>query len=37
MPPEAEGRAKDAEVWNLIHYIRTMARQESAAPSAATN
>jgi mono/diheme cytochrome c family protein len=37
MPPEAEGRAKDAEVWNLIHYIRTMAKQESAAPSAATN
>jgi hypothetical protein len=31
MPPEAEGRAKDDEVWNLILYIRSMARQQPAA------
>jgi len=31
MPPEAEGRAKDDEVWNLIFYIRSMARQQPAA------
>jgi mono/diheme cytochrome c family protein len=24
MPPEAEGRAKDDEVWNLIIYIRNL-------------
>ncbi|MGA3160466.1 MAG: cytochrome c [Terracidiphilus sp.] len=24
MPPEAEGRAKDEEVWNLIIYIRNL-------------
>jgi len=37
MPPEVEGRAKDAEVRSLIHYIRAMAKQGSAAPPAATN
>jgi mono/diheme cytochrome c family protein len=31
MPPEAEGRAKDDEVWNLILYIRSMARHQPAA------
>jgi mono/diheme cytochrome c family protein len=31
MPPEAEGRAKDDEVWNLILYIRSRARQRPAA------
>jgi mono/diheme cytochrome c family protein len=35
MPPEGEGRAKDDEVWNLIHYIRGMSKgQPAAAPSA---
>jgi mono/diheme cytochrome c family protein len=37
MPSEIEGRAKDTEVWNLILYIRAMAKQEPAAPPAATN
>jgi mono/diheme cytochrome c family protein len=27
MPPEASGRASDAVVWNLIHYIRNMSKQ----------
>jgi mono/diheme cytochrome c family protein len=36
MPPEAEGRARDDEVWNLILYIRSMARQQpEAAPTPA--
>jgi mono/diheme cytochrome c family protein len=35
MPAEAEGRAKDAEVWNLILYIRGMAKQPAAPPAAA--
>ena len=26
MPPEAEGRAKDDDVWNLIVYIRKMSQ-----------
>ena len=33
MPPEAEGRAKDYEVWSLLHYIRSMA--SNAEPAAA--
>jgi mono/diheme cytochrome c family protein len=33
MPPEASGRAKDDEVWNLIIYIRAMAKGQPAAPS----
>jgi hypothetical protein len=37
MPSEVEGRAKDTEVWNLILYIRGMAKQQPAAPPAATN
>jgi mono/diheme cytochrome c family protein len=35
MPAEAEGRAKDHELWNLVHYIRGLARQQPAtAPPA---
>jgi mono/diheme cytochrome c family protein len=37
MPPEAVGRAKDDEVWSLIHYIRSMARQQPAAAPAPSN
>jgi mono/diheme cytochrome c family protein len=33
MPPEAAGRANDVEVWNLIHYIRLMAKAQPAAPA----
>lgn len=35
MPPEAEGRATDEDVKNLILYIRSMAKQQPAAPAAA--
>jgi mono/diheme cytochrome c family protein len=36
MPSEASGRAKDEEVWHLILYIRSMAKQQPAAtPEAA--
>jgi mono/diheme cytochrome c family protein len=31
MPAEPEGRAKDHEVWNLILYIRGMAKAQPAA------
>jgi mono/diheme cytochrome c family protein len=31
MPPEAEGRASDTMVWNLIVYIRKMAGSTAAA------
>jgi mono/diheme cytochrome c family protein len=34
MPPEAEGRAKDDEVWNLIIYIRNL-HKLSPAPAPA--
>ncbi len=33
MPPEAEGRAKNDDVWNLIHYIRSMAKEPAASPA----
>ena len=34
MPAEASGRAKDEEVWSLIHYIRGMGKdQPTAAPA----
>jgi mono/diheme cytochrome c family protein len=33
MPAEVQGRAKDYEVWSLLHYIRSMA--SNAAPEAA--
>jgi mono/diheme cytochrome c family protein len=36
MPPEASGRAKDEEVWNLIIYIRGLSKgQPAAAPAPA--
>jgi mono/diheme cytochrome c family protein len=34
MPPEAEGRAKDDDVWNMIIYIRNMSKEQPAAPVA---
>ena len=30
MPPEAAGRAKDDDVWNLIHYIRSFSKEHAA-------
>lgn len=34
MPPEASGRAKDDEVWNLVIYIRGLSKgQPGSAPS----
>jgi len=35
MPPEDAGRAKDADVWNLIIYIRKFASNQPAAAPAA--
>jgi len=32
MPSEAEGRANDTEVWNLIHYIHGMSKGHTATP-----
>jgi mono/diheme cytochrome c family protein len=37
MPPEAEGRAKDDVVWNLIIYIRNFSKGQAAAPAAANS
>jgi mono/diheme cytochrome c family protein len=34
MPPEDAGRAKDAEVWGLVTYIRTLTKDNAAAPAA---
>ena len=34
MPPEDATRAKDDEVWNLIVYLRGMAKAQPAAPPA---
>jgi mono/diheme cytochrome c family protein len=36
MPPEDAGRAKDDDIWNLIHYIRAMSKNQPApaAPAA---
>ena len=36
MPPEGEGRAKDAEVWNLVIYIRSFSKPQPLAPAPAT-
>jgi len=33
MPPEASGRANDALLWNLIHYIRNMSKSQPSAPA----
>lgn len=35
MPAEDAGRAKDDEVWNLIVYIRNLAKAQPAAPAEA--
>jgi len=32
MPSEAEGRAKDEDVWNIIIYIRKMSQPPTAEP-----
>jgi mono/diheme cytochrome c family protein len=37
MPPEAEGRAKNDEVWNLILYIRGLAKQQPVAAAPVSN
>jgi mono/diheme cytochrome c family protein len=37
MPSEAEGRASDIEVWNLIHYIRGLSKGQAAAPASPDN
>jgi mono/diheme cytochrome c family protein len=37
MPPEAEGRAKDDEVWNLIIYIRTLHKLSPASAPPPSN
>jgi len=34
MPPEDAGRAKDDDVWNLIHYIRGLSKGQPSAPAA---
>jgi mono/diheme cytochrome c family protein len=34
MPAEDSGRAKDAEVWGLVTYIRDLAKNAPAAPAA---
>jgi cytochrome c5 len=35
MPPEDAGRAKDDDVWNLIHYLRGLSKGQHAAPAPA--
>ena len=35
MPPEDASRAKDAEVWGLITYIRALSKNQPAAPAPA--
>ena len=34
MPAEAEGRANNDDVWNIIVYIRSMSKNQPAAPAA---
>jgi mono/diheme cytochrome c family protein len=34
MPAEAEGRAKDDEIWNLVIYIRSLSKNQPAAEAA---
>jgi mono/diheme cytochrome c family protein len=33
MPAEGVGRAKDAEVWNLVIYIRSLSTPQPLAPA----
>jgi mono/diheme cytochrome c family protein len=35
MPPEDASRAKDDDIWNLIHYIRGLSKGQHAAPAPA--
>ncbi|HUA98435.1 MAG TPA: cytochrome c [Terracidiphilus sp.] len=35
MPDEEKGRASDVEVWNMIHYIRSLSQAPSAAAAKA--
>ncbi|MGA2352207.1 MAG: cytochrome c [Terracidiphilus sp.] len=37
MPPEAQGRTKDHEVWSLVLYIRAMAKEQPAAAPVTSN
>jgi mono/diheme cytochrome c family protein len=37
MPPEAEARATNDEVWNLIHYIRGFSKGQPTAAAAHAN
>jgi mono/diheme cytochrome c family protein len=37
MPSETVGRAKDDEVWNLIHYIRGMSKGHPSAQAKPSN
>jgi len=37
MPPEEVGRASDAEVWNMIAYIRGLSKGQGAASTAPAN
>ncbi|HUD13041.1 MAG TPA: c-type cytochrome [Terracidiphilus sp.] len=36
MPPEDTSRAKDDDIWNVIHYIRAMSKGQPSAPAPAT-
>ena len=35
MPPEDPSRAKDDDIWNLVHYIRGLSKGQHAAPAPA--
>jgi hypothetical protein len=35
MPPEADDRAKDDDVWALVAYIRAFSKGQSSAPAPA--
>jgi mono/diheme cytochrome c family protein len=37
MPAEAEGRAKDDEIWNLVIYIRSLSKNQPAPATAPAN
>jgi hypothetical protein len=34
MPPEDPARAKDDDVWNLVIYVRSLAKNNTAAAAA---
>ena len=35
MPPEDTSRAKDDDIWNVIHYIRALSKGQPSAPAPA--